>query len=86
MAFAKIKALLRKAAERTVAGLWDRTGDIIDLVTPQETRNYFAAAGYGPDLALNASAGGRVLATEAGIWQAVGVRSDCGKQLHNCHL
>ena len=49
MAFAKIKALLRKAAERTVAGLWDRIGDIIDLVTPHEARNYFAAAGYDPD-------------------------------------
>ena len=49
MAFAKIKALLRKAAERTVAGLWERIGDIIDLVTPHEARNYFAAAGYDPD-------------------------------------
>ena len=49
MAFAKIKALLRKAAERTVAGLWDRIGDIIDLVTPHEARNDFAAAGYDPD-------------------------------------
>lgn len=49
MAFAKIKALLRKAAERTVAGLWDCIGRTIDLVTPQEARNYFTAAGYDPD-------------------------------------
>lgn len=49
MAFAKIKALLRKAAERTVTGLWDRIGDILDLVTPHEAQNYFAAAGYDPN-------------------------------------
>lgn len=49
MAFAKIKALLRKAAERTVAGLWDRIGDILDLITPHEAQNYFAASGYDPN-------------------------------------
>lgn len=30
-AFAKLKALLRKAAERTIGGLWDTIGRIIDL-------------------------------------------------------
>jgi len=45
-AFAKLKALLRKAAERTVDGLWDAIGRLIDLFTPQECRNYFQAAGY----------------------------------------
>jgi len=45
-AFAKLKALLRKAAERTVGGLWDAIGRILDLFTPAECRNYFAAAGY----------------------------------------
>ena len=49
MAFAKIKALLRKAAERTVAGLWNRIGTILDLITPDEARAYFAATGYDPD-------------------------------------
>ena len=49
MAFAKIKALLRKAAERTVADLWTRIGEILDLVTPSEARAYFRAAGYDPD-------------------------------------
>jgi transposase len=49
MAFAKIKALLRKAAERTVADLWNRIGAILDLVTPDEARAYFRAAGYDPD-------------------------------------
>ncbi len=45
-AFAKLKALLRKAAERTVEGLWTAIGNLIDLVTPQEFQNLFAAAGY----------------------------------------
>lgn len=45
-AFAKLKALLRKAAERTVEGLWTAIGKLIDLVTPQECQNIFAAAGY----------------------------------------
>ncbi len=45
-AFAKLKALLRKAAERTVEGLWDAIGRLMDLFTPSECANYFAAAGY----------------------------------------
>jgi transposase len=44
--FSKLKAHLRKAAERTVDGLWSAIGRIIDLLTPAECRNYFAAAGY----------------------------------------
>lgn len=49
MAFSKLKALLRKAAERTIPALWDAIGRLIDLVTPQEAKNFFAAAGYEPD-------------------------------------
>lgn len=45
-AFAKLKAHLRRAAERTVDGLWSAIGRIIDTFTPAECRNYFAAAGY----------------------------------------
>jgi transposase len=45
-AFAKLKALLRKAAERTVDGLWAAIGRFIDLFEPHECRNYFSAAGY----------------------------------------
>jgi len=45
-AFAKLKALLRKAAERTVEGLWTAIGHLIDVFTPTECANYFAAAGY----------------------------------------
>ena len=37
-AFAKLKALPRKAAERTVEGLWSAIGKLIELVTPQEIR------------------------------------------------
>ena len=48
-AFAKLKALLRKAAERTVDGLWRRIGPLLDAFTPDECANYFAAAGYEPD-------------------------------------
>ena len=48
-AFAKLKALLRKAAERTVGALWDRIGLTLDAFTPTECVNYFRAAGYEPD-------------------------------------
>ncbi len=45
-ALAKLKALLRKAAERTVEGLWTAIGRLVDVFTPRECTNYFAAAGY----------------------------------------
>lgn len=45
-AFAALKALLRKAGERTVEGSWTVVGRLIDVFTPQEYANYFAAAGY----------------------------------------
>jgi transposase len=45
-AFAKLKALLRKAAERTVEGLWSTIGRLVDLFSPAECANYFKAAGY----------------------------------------
>ncbi len=48
-AFAKLKAVLRKAAARTVDGLWTAIGRIIDTFTPAECANYFSAAGYDPD-------------------------------------
>ena len=49
MAFANMKALLRKAAERTVDGLWKTIGRLVNVFTPQECANYFAAAGYDAD-------------------------------------
>ena len=45
-AFAKYKALLRKAAERTVEALWQTIGHIADLFSPAECRNFFNSAGY----------------------------------------
>lgn len=48
-AFSKLKAHLRKAAERTIHGLWSAIGRIIDLFTPQECVNYFANCGYDAD-------------------------------------
>ncbi len=45
-AFAKLKALLRKAAERTVDGLWAFLGRALDAFSPQECRNYFRHCGY----------------------------------------
>jgi hypothetical protein len=45
-AFAKRKALLRKAAERTIEGLWTAIGGLLETFTPDECANSFAAAGY----------------------------------------
>ena len=45
-AFSKLKALLRKAAKRTVEELWDYLGEVLDEFTPQECRNYLASCGY----------------------------------------
>jgi transposase len=46
LAFAKIKALLRAAAARTIPDLWAAIAEAIECFTPEECRNYFAAAGY----------------------------------------
>jgi len=48
-AFAKLKALLRKAAARTLDQLWQAIADIIQTYSPRECRNYFTAAGYDAD-------------------------------------
>ena len=44
--FAKLKTLLRKAAERTVEATWRRIGTLLDAFSPQECANYFRNAGY----------------------------------------
>lgn len=49
LAFSKLKALLRKAAARTVESLWAAIGRLVNAFQPQECANYFAAAGYEPD-------------------------------------
>jgi transposase len=48
-AFAKLKALLRARAERTIDALWQAVGDIILAFTPTECANCFQAAGYDAD-------------------------------------
>ena len=49
MAFAKLKAHLRKAAARTFDTLWKTIGNICDLFDRQECRNYFKDTGYAYD-------------------------------------
>ena len=49
MAFSKLKALLRKAAKRTVEEMWSAIGRLVDAVSPTEAANFFAATGYEPD-------------------------------------
>jgi transposase len=44
--FSKLKALLRKAAHRTVDALWDEIGKLLDAFSPDECKNYFASSGY----------------------------------------
>ena len=45
-AFAKLKTLLRKAAERSVEATWKRIGTLLNCFTPQKCANYFTNAGY----------------------------------------
>jgi transposase len=47
--FAHYKALLRKAAKRTVERLWSSIGELLTPFKPAKCRNYFAAAGHDAD-------------------------------------
>ncbi|HER25961.1 MAG TPA: IS630 family transposase, partial [Rhodospirillales bacterium] len=49
MAFSKLKAILRKAAARSIDELWQVIADALDKFSTQDCRNYFAAAGYEPE-------------------------------------
>jgi transposase len=46
MAFAKLKALLRKAAAPTTDSLWDAVASALPAFTPDECANYLTHAGY----------------------------------------
>src|SRR5689334_5649283 len=46
LAFAKLKALLRSAAERSIDALWSRIGQLLEQFTAAECANYFRHAGY----------------------------------------
>lgn len=48
-AFSKLKAILRKAAARTIPELWDAIRDALPRFTPEECANYFTATGYEPE-------------------------------------
>ena len=48
-AFSRLKAMLRKIGERTVSGLWDLIGRLVDIFQPRECANYFSSCGYDPD-------------------------------------
>jgi len=48
-AYSKLKAYLRKLAERTVTGLMKALETCADIFKPAECRNYFTACGYDTD-------------------------------------
>ena len=48
-AFAKLKALLRKAAARTREALWTTIGRLLDTFTPAECRNYLVNSGHASE-------------------------------------
>jgi len=44
--FAKLKHLMRQAAERTVEATWKRTGSLLDCFKPDECQRCLVNAGY----------------------------------------
>jgi transposase len=46
LAFSKLKALLRKAGERTEDGLWGLIGRLVDEFTPEDCQGFFTHCGY----------------------------------------
>jgi len=48
-AYSKLKAFLRKIAERSVAGLMNALRTCADIFKPVECENYFKASGYDTD-------------------------------------
>ena len=47
MAYSKLKALLKKAAARTIEALWSAIGEAIAQITCEDCLGFFSAAGYG---------------------------------------
>jgi transposase len=45
--FSKLKALLRKAAARSIDALWDAIGSLLADFSPRECAAYLSNAGYG---------------------------------------
>jgi transposase len=48
LAYSKLKAHLRRIGARTFTDVFKAIGDVCALFDPDECRNYFNAAGYGP--------------------------------------
>jgi transposase len=48
-AFSRLKAIFRKAGERTVSGLSSLIGKLVDIFEPDECANYFRSCGYDPE-------------------------------------
>jgi hypothetical protein len=46
LAFAKLKALLRAKAVRTVEALWNALGTLVGYFDPKECANFFRHDGY----------------------------------------
>jgi transposase len=47
MAYSKLKALLKKAAARTMEALWNAIAEAIQQISSQDSIGFFTAAGYG---------------------------------------
>jgi transposase len=45
--FAKLRTLLRKADERSIAAVWNRIGSLLERFSPDDA-NYINHAGYEP--------------------------------------
>jgi transposase len=46
--FAKLKTLLRKAAERTVEATWKRIGSLLSQFSAEKCTSYLRNSGYAP--------------------------------------
>jgi transposase len=48
-AFSRLKTMLSKIGERTVGGLWDFIGRLVDIFQPAECANYLSSCAYEPE-------------------------------------
>ena len=72
-AFAKLKALMRAKAERTIAALWDTVGAVLDLFSPAECANLVLERGTaGCDRHGRMVAEGRLVGIERAIGTLAG--------------
>jgi len=64
--FATFKALLRKAAERTIEGLWNAIGETLERLTQGECANYPNVSSLGADFPIL----GKVARVRSSSWSA----------------